>query len=88
MAAEVGVHAGKKPLHEARVEGRLQDAPVGKIAGAEAVALIDWTPDPGVTDIVAGWPARFDSARAARLGLTADPDYADVIRRHQADTAG
>ncbi len=56
-----------------------------QVAGAEAVALVDWVPDGTVADIVAGWPARFDSARARRLGLVADTDFADVIRQHLAD---
>jgi nucleoside-diphosphate-sugar epimerase len=58
------------------------------VGGAEAAALVDWVPDEGVADIVAGWPARFDSERARRLGLVPDTDFADVIRQHLADTAG
>jgi nucleoside-diphosphate-sugar epimerase len=58
------------------------------VAGAEAAALVDWVPDEGVADIVAGWPARFDSERARRLGLVPDTDFADVIRQHLADTGG
>ncbi len=63
-------------------------AALEEVGGAEAVALVDWTPDPAVTDIVAGWPARFASERATRLGLSADTDFADVIRQYVADTRG
>ena len=40
-----------------------------RVAGDEAVALIRREPDPTIAGIVAGWPARFDAARAlgARL---------------------
>jgi len=62
-------------------------AALGEVAGPEAVALVDWVDDPGITDIVAGWPARFDSDRARGLGLTADADYAEVIRQHLTDAS-
>jgi nucleoside-diphosphate-sugar epimerase len=58
------------------------------VAGADTAALVDWVPNDAVADIVAGWPARFDSERARRLGLVPDTDFADVIRQHLADTAG
>ena len=37
--------------------------------------------------IVASWPARFRGERAARLGLTPDPDFGAVIDMHLAETA-
>jgi hypothetical protein len=45
---------------------------------------VDWIPDPVVAGIVRGWPARVHSARAARLGLTADPGFDSIIRAHLA----
>jgi nucleoside-diphosphate-sugar epimerase len=54
------------------------------IAGKEATARISVAPDPAIERIVGGWPARFNSVRARRLGLTADASYADVIRQYQA----
>jgi D-erythronate 2-dehydrogenase len=61
-------------------------AALERVAGPEASALIDWVPDPAVAAIVTSWPARFRADRAARLGLTPDPDYDSVIRMHLADT--
>jgi hypothetical protein len=36
--------------------------------------------------MVASWPVRVRSGRAARLGLTPDPDFASIVRAHQAET--
>jgi D-erythronate 2-dehydrogenase len=35
---------------------------------------------------VTTWPARFRTDRAARLGLTPDPDFDSVIRAHLAES--
>jgi D-erythronate 2-dehydrogenase len=59
-------------------------AALERVAGPEASALIDWVPDPAVARIVTSWPARFRSDRAARLGLTPDPDFGSVIAMHLA----
>ncbi|MBP6895743.1 MULTISPECIES: D-erythronate dehydrogenase [Burkholderiales] len=53
-----------------------------RIAGAQATALIDWSPDPGVARIVTGWPSRIHARRAASLGLAADPDFDTVLRQY------
>jgi D-erythronate 2-dehydrogenase len=55
-------------------------------AGPQAAALIDWVPDPEVTGMMRGWPARIRADRAARLGLTPDPDIASIIARHRTET--
>jgi D-erythronate 2-dehydrogenase len=57
-----------------------------RMAGPEAAALIDWVPDPAVARMFATWPARVRSGRAARLGLTPDPDIDSVIRMHLAES--
>ncbi len=57
-----------------------------RVAGPKVTALIDWVLDPAVAAIVTGWPARFRSERAARLGLAADPDFDSVIKMHLAET--
>ncbi|HUL26973.1 MAG TPA: D-erythronate dehydrogenase [Streptosporangiaceae bacterium] len=57
-----------------------------RVAGPTASALIDWVPDPVIARIVASWPARFRSERAARLGLVPDPDFGSVIGMHLAET--
>ena len=58
---------------------------LGRVAGPGAAALITDSPDPAVADIVAGWPSRFDTARAAALGFAADDSYDDIIRAYIAD---
>jgi len=55
---------------------------LGRVAGPEAVALISDSPDPAVADIVAGWPPRFDTARADAFGFVADDSYDDIIRAY------
>ena len=61
-------------------------AALSRVAGPEAAALVDWVPDPVIGEIVRGWPARVRSARAARLGLTPDPDFDSIVRAHLAET--
>ena len=59
-------------------------------AGFEAlrdddVGAVRFVPDAGIARIVLGWPARFDSARAAALGLRADTDFASIVRGYVRD---
>jgi nucleoside-diphosphate-sugar epimerase len=61
-------------------------AALERVAGPAATALIDWVPDPSVAAIVATWPARLHSERAARLGLVPDPDFGSIIEMHLAET--
>ncbi len=57
------------------------------VAGPEVSALIDWVPDPAVARMFATWPGRVRSERAARLGLTPDPDFASIINLYLAESA-
>ena len=57
-----------------------------RVAGPEVSALIEWRHDPDVARIVASWPARVRAERAARLGLTPDPDFDSIIRMHLAES--
>jgi D-erythronate 2-dehydrogenase len=57
-----------------------------RVAGPDPGTLIDYQIDPVITEIVATWPTRVRSERAARLGLTPDPDYDSVIRAHLAES--
>jgi nucleoside-diphosphate-sugar epimerase len=59
-------------------------AALERVAGPEVAALVDWVPDPAIADIVTGWPARVRADRAARLGLTPDPDFESIVRMHAA----
>jgi nucleoside-diphosphate-sugar epimerase len=61
-------------------------ATLARIAGPQVSALIDWIPDPEVARMVASWPARVRADRAARLGLTPDPDFDAIIRMHLAES--
>ena len=63
-------------------------AALERAAGPQASALIDFVPDPDIERIVHTWPVRVQAGRAARLGLTADPDFDSVIRAHLAETRG
>lgn len=55
-------------------------AALHRVAGPEAVALVDRTPDANIMRIVKTWPGRIDAARAKALGLNADADFDSVIR--------
>ena len=57
-----------------------------RVAGPQVSALIDWIPDPMIGRMFATWPARIRADRAARLGLTPDPDFDSVIRAHLAES--
>ena len=63
-------------------------AALTRVAGPQVSALIDWVPDPAVARMFATWPARIRADRAARLGLTADPDFDSVIGMHLSDLMG
>lgn len=59
-----------------------------RIAGEKAVKLIRRAPDKAVTDIVSGWPTRFDATRALALGFRAERDFDEIIRVHIEDDLG
>lgn len=59
---------------------------LARISGPQVSALIDWVPDPEVARMVASWPARVRADRAARLGLTPDPDFDAIVRMHLAES--
>jgi D-erythronate 2-dehydrogenase len=60
-------------------------AALTRVAGPEVATLIDWVPDPMISRMFATWPARIRADRAARLGLTPDPDFDSVIRMHHTE---
>ncbi len=57
------------------------------VAGEGVAALVRPAPDATIARIVGGWPARFHSERALRLGLRADVDFVSVIRQYARDYA-
>src|SRR6202035_4145079 len=62
-------------------------AALTRATGPQGSALFDWEPDPAVARMFATWPARIQADRAARLGLTPDPDFDSVIRAYLAEAS-
>lgn len=65
-----------------------QIAALTRIAGAGMRGRIRHQPDETIQRIVAGWPRRFDTSRAAELGFTAEASFDDIIRAHIDDELG
>ncbi len=59
-----------------------------RAAGDAAAALIRREPDPVIAGMVAGWPTRFDAARALALGFRADASFDAIIAAHVEDELG
>jgi nucleoside-diphosphate-sugar epimerase len=55
------------------------------VAGKSVAKRVRFEPDARIEKIVYGWPTRFRSARAQRLGFTPDKAMEDVIRAFIAD---
>lgn len=53
-----------------------------RVAGTEAISLIDWEPDAQVARIITSWPSRFRPARAEGLGLRADESFEAILREY------
>lgn len=60
-------------------------AALREVAGDEAARRIVWEPDARIEKIVGSWPGRWDTSRAAALGLSGERSFADVIRSYIAD---
>ncbi|MYS13361.1 D-erythronate dehydrogenase [Streptomyces sp. SID4982] len=71
------------PALTVSVEEMLQT--LRRVAGDAVADLVTVAPEPAVEAIVGSWPADFDNARAATLGLAADPDFESVVREYLAD---
>ncbi len=65
-----------------------QIAALRRVAGDKVASRIRREPDPLVARIVAGWPSRFDPARALALGFRTEASFDDIIRVHIADELG
>jgi D-erythronate 2-dehydrogenase len=55
------------------------------VAGPAVRALVRLAPDPAIERIVSTWPGRFDSQRAARLGLVPDPNVLGIVHQYLRD---
>ena len=73
------------PAVETTVGGMV--AALAAIAGPATARLIRWEPDEQIAAVVGSWPARFETARARKLGLSADPDFETIVRRYRAEHA-
>jgi D-erythronate 2-dehydrogenase len=59
-----------------------------EIAGGRAAReRVRFEENPMIARMMSGWPATFESARARRLGLSADPDFLSIIRQFQKEQA-
>jgi nucleoside-diphosphate-sugar epimerase len=59
-----------------------------RVAGPGPVKRIRWEPDAHIQRIVAGWPYKFETARAAGLGFAADRNFDEIVSQHIADQLG
>ena len=57
------------------------------VAGPQVRALVRFEHDERVAAIVANWPQAATARRAAALGLQAEANFEDVIRRYIHDSA-
>ncbi|HEX7156004.1 MAG TPA: D-erythronate dehydrogenase [Burkholderiaceae bacterium] len=55
---------------------------LGRIGGDEALSRVRFEIDPTIERMVIGWPARVEAARARRLGLHSEPDFATIVRAY------
>jgi nucleoside-diphosphate-sugar epimerase len=58
---------------------------MGRVAGAETVKRIQFTPDARIQGIVKTWPIRFRTERADAMGFKADGDFDSIVRDHIAN---
>jgi nucleoside-diphosphate-sugar epimerase len=56
-------------------------------AGRATRERVRFQEDPTIARMMLGWPAAFESARARRLGLSADPDFLSIVRQFQKEQA-
>ena len=57
-------------------------AALERVAGPAATALIDWTPDANIRNIVKTWPSRINAVRAKGLGLLPEASFEAIIRQY------
>lgn len=56
-----------------------------EVAGDAVAARVKFERDPFIEKLMLGWPPAFTAAFGLSLGMTADTNYADVIRAHIED---
>jgi nucleoside-diphosphate-sugar epimerase len=55
------------------------------VAGREVRERVRFEENAAIARMVGGWASAFESARARRLGLSADPDFVSIIRQFQTE---
>jgi len=55
---------------------------MGRVAGADAVKRVRFTPDARIQGIVKTWPVKFRTERANAMGFKADADFDSIVRDH------
>ena len=58
---------------------------LARVAGPGAVDLVNEVSDDAVATIVAGWPQRFDTARADALGFRCETTFDEIIEAYLED---
>jgi nucleoside-diphosphate-sugar epimerase len=56
-------------------------------AGRVVRERVRFEENPIIARMMLGWPAHFETERAHRLGLSADPDFLSIIRQFQKEQA-
>lgn len=61
---------------------------LGRVAGEDVAARVDWVPDPEIQRIVDSWPFFADGARARTLGFRPDASVEEIIESFVEDELG
>lgn len=56
-----------------------------EVAGEETVARVRHEPDERIRSLVASWPARFETAKADRLGFQRDASFREIVEAYLAE---
>lgn len=59
-----------------------------RVAGADAVKLIQHQPDPAIEKMVAGWAPGFEATRALSLGFRSEQSFDEIIQTYLEDDLG
>jgi nucleoside-diphosphate-sugar epimerase len=59
-----------------------------RVGGAQAAALLDWSPDPVIARVVSSWPGDVRASRANALGLAPDESFEAIVRDYVRENGG
>ena len=87
--AEPDVWGGRTALNMPALTVRVSEMldALEAVAGRAVRERVRFEANPGIAKMVAGWAYAVSSSRASRLGLSADPDFASIIRQFQTEQA-